>query len=735
LEKQRIIIVSNRLPVTIRQEEDGSFFYRRSAGGLVAGLKSLHEQSEMLWIGFAGVYDDDPGFPDIKADLEKDRLIAVPLDEESYGGYYEGISNNALWPLSHYFPDLMHFNEGDWERYQHVNRIFAQVTLEHIRPGDHVWVHDYQLMLMPGFLREGKRDLPIAYFHHIPFPSSEIFRIFPGREAILEGLLGADYIGFHTLDYARHFLSSVTRLIGSDIQVDEVHHRGRLVKVGAHPLGIDVDNIRKVAAAVENPRDWLGSGEENEAEVTVYLGIDRLDYTKGIPQRLEAFERFLTLYPDMIGKTVLVLLCVPTRENIATYEELKAFVERMVGRINGKFSRPGYTPVQYLYRGLPFEEVVKLYLSADVAMVTPLRDGLNLVAKEYVAAREKQPGVLILSELAGAASELGEALIVNPSDTQAMAQAMYTAATMKKRERGDRARMMRKKIEANTNADWCNAFLEAWKNSMNREKAASTLLTESERDAFMKTLHKSRRVFLFLDNDGTLTPIATRPELAIPPRETLDLIRSFGQIANITISIVTGRPRAYCEEFFTSLPVNLVAEHGVFFWHRDRREWESQIDFETYNDLKPEIMRTLEMYVRFVPGSHIEEKETSMVWHYRKAEPTFAGAQAKLLFESLQQLLSATSMSPFHGKKTVEVRQVVANKGHAVEHFLEAFGWREGDMLITCGDDTTDELMYRVHPDNNHSIHIGGPNLYAKHYLPSPTEMSELLTEIRDASQ
>ncbi|MDJ0839840.1 MAG: bifunctional alpha,alpha-trehalose-phosphate synthase (UDP-forming)/trehalose-phosphatase [Acidobacteriota bacterium] len=726
MEKERILIVSNRLPVTIGHEDNGQFFFRRSTGGLVAGLKNIHEESEMLWVGHCGVMRDDPSFSQLEKDLAAERLIAVPLDETEYSGYYHGISNDALWPLFHYFPDLMHFSEVDWEHYRNVNLAFAKVIIDNAGEGDKVWVHDYQLMLLPGILREKAPHLKLAYFHHIPFPSSEIFRIFPGRQDILKGLLGADYIGFHTLDYARHFFSAVTRILGCDIKIDEIHYGGRLIKVGAHPLGIDVEGIRARRDTITDPRDWLDVGDE---DTLVYLGIDRLDYTKGIPQRLEAFERLLTSYPDMVGRTVLVLLCVPTRESIATYEELKAFVERMVGRINGKFARPGYTPVQYMYRGLPFEEVVKLYMCADVAMVTPLRDGLNLVAKEYVAVR-KNDGVLILSEFAGAASELGEALVVNPFDTNAVAQSMYEAAAMEESEKSSRMSLMTKKVEENTNTQWCDAFLESWEDSMVREEASSLLLEGETLTDFIAHVSSARRVFLFLDNDGTMTPIASRPELAIPPESALNLLRAFGQVGRVTTTIVTGRPRSYCNEYFTNLPVNVVAEHGIFLWHRDRRDWEPLTDFESYSDLKPEIMKMLGMYTRFVPGSHIEEKESSMVWHYRKAEPSFAEAQAKLLFESLQQLLSNTSMSPFHGKKTVEVRQVVANKGHAVEHFLSLLGWKPGDCLITVGDDTTDEFMYRVHPEENNAVHIGAPNIYARYYMNGTEHLAEVLNHL-----
>jgi len=729
--KPKLIIVSNRLPITVKHNDDGDFHIAPSAGGLVSGLKSLHEQSAMIWIGHSGLFKDHPDYAKLVERLAEDRLHAVPLDADTYAGYYRGISNDVIWPLFHYFPEMMHFTDRDWQGYRRANQAFADKVLELAEPGDSVWVHDYQLMLAPGMLRRALPELKIAYFHHIPFPSSEVLRACPGRRDMLTGLLGADYIGFHTFDYARHFLSSVTRVLGADVQMDEVHFDSRLIKVGAHPLGVDAKGIAEVSRGIDdsNLAEITGAGRDGKI---LFLGIDRLDYTKGVPLRLEAFRVFLRDNPEYVGKATLIQQCVPSREKIGAYEELKHTIEQLVGEINGAFAQPGYTPIQYLYRSLPFEEVVALLKAARVALVTPLRDGLNLVCKEYVAAHEDLEGVLILSEFAGSAVEMGEALLVNPFDVRKVAQAMLAAVQMAPETRRQRMRLLRQRVCAYDNVAWSQSFLDAWRAAEPKAAAKSVKLAGKAREKALTQLAGARRLFLFLDNDGTLTPIASRPELAIPPKKTLDLLRRFGEFANVSITVITGRPRSFCEEHFLDLPVNVIAEHGVFAWQRDRRSWEKFFETDSQvESLKPEILRMFNLYVRYVPGSHVEEKETSLVWHYRNAVQEFAAAQAKTLTESLQQLLSKTSLSVYMGKKTVEVRQVSANKGNAVERLLERLGGRgPEDQVATFGDDTTDEDMHRA-PNVTAAVHVGAPNAFAQHYLTSPDDLRDFLAELR----
>ena len=756
----KTIIVSNRLPVTIERGEDGTISTNLSSGGLVSGLRQIHDKGESLWVGHCGVFTNESQFDDVVPSLDAKRLVPVPLRKKAYTAYYNGISNNAIWPLFHYFSAAMKFVPEEWRSYRAVNERFADTVLSLAEPGDRVWVHDYQLMLLPKMLRRARRQLRIAYFHHIPFPSSEMFRIIPHRDDILEGLLGAEYIGFHTYDYVRHFVSAVARVLGSDIHVDEVHHDNRLIKVAAHPLGINFSQFAavddetnldlpqdkstpatdpqkeppKVASSAVRavtgpPTDGVGHTDSDRPKV--FLGIDRLDYTKGITERLMAFREFLRTNESYVGRVTLVQLCVPSRAEIQTYGNLKAAVERLVGQINGEFGLPGYTPVQYLYRSLPLQDVINLYRSSDVALVTPLRDGLNLVCKEYCAARVDDDGVLVLSEFAGAATEMGEAIKANPYDVQGLAMAMERAITMAPSERRRRMQLLRERVKENDNMTWATNFIEAWDRSHSSSEPRSQHLEGEMRTEVLDRLSSCRRLFLFLDHDGTLTPLAGRPELAIPSRDSRRLLERLQTVQNLNLTLVTGRPRDFCEEYFTNLGINVVAEHGAFIKEGAAESWHGQLGAEEFEDLKPELLKLLGMYARFVPGSHVEVKETSLVWHYRQAEPVFAESQAKELSESLQSMLGKTSLSVFGGKKTIEIRQVFANKGYAVEHFLEQGDFDENhDVMCTVGDDTTDEDMHRVHHDQNVSIHVGRPNIFAKYMLSSPTDVAAFLGEL-----
>lgn len=717
-----LYIVSNRLPVTV-QVNNRDFKVERSSGGLASGLSKVHAQRNSFWVGHSGVFEGEAHLKDVEDRLIEHRLITVPLAKEVYDEYYNGMSNNAIWPLFHYFPASMKFSYRDWGSYQKVNELFARKVLEHAQDGDRIWVHDYQLMLLPILLRESGRDLRIAYFHHIPFPSSEIFRTLPKRGEILDGLTGADYIGFHNYDYVRHFLSSVQRVQGSDVHLEEIHVQNRLVKVEAHPLGVDFEGIQKAARDIEfHKRDGL----------LTFLGIDRLDYTKGIVERLTAFGVFLRQNPEYVGKATFIQLSVPSRTNIQSYEHLRSSVEKLVGQLNGEFALPGYTPIQYMHRSLPFAEVLALYRQAGVAVVTPLRDGLNLVCKEYVASRVEEDGVLIISEFAGAAAEMGEALMVNPYDIQSVAATMRMALEMPVEEQRRRMSILRERARERHNLMWADAFLDSWKKHVEHSKPLSAKLIGATRQEMIRQLTSGKRTFIFLDNDGTLIPIAARPEMAIPQKGLRDFLKGFENLPNAEVTIVTGRPRRYLDQYFADLPVNLVAEHGAFIRHRDDSDWQLQMGMEEFEDLKPDILRLLRMYTRFVPGSHIEQKESCIVWHYRQAEMEFARAQARELYQSLQDLLGKTSLSVYHGKRTVEIRQVFTNKGFAVEQILSARGW-DHEPFSTFGDDVTDEDMHRVHAEENLSVHVGKANVYARFFVENPVDLFNLLQEIQDS--
>ncbi|MGE0172266.1 MAG: bifunctional alpha,alpha-trehalose-phosphate synthase (UDP-forming)/trehalose-phosphatase [Oligoflexales bacterium] len=721
---QTLIIVSNRLPVTVTRAND-QLVAQPSSGGLVTGLRSVYERENVLWVGHAGVFSDDNGFSELSEDLRRRRLVTVEVGKSMYDRYYHGTSNGAVWPLFHYFPEAMNFSFEDWNAYKKANERFAEKVLEVANPGDLVWVHDYQLMLLPSLLRQSRKDLRIAYFHHIPFPAYEIFRMMPVRKELLEGLLGADYIGFHNYDYMGHFLLCVSRLLGHEVHIDEIHYPGHTIKAGVHPLGIDYEAIQTIMAEQQEQNRIL---RDLKTEILL-LGVDRLDYSKGILEKIRGFGEFLRKYPAFVGRTVLLQLCVPSRADIPTYGDLKAEVERLVGQINGEFGMPGYSPVQYLYRSVSQEDLFALYRAADVAIVTPLRDGLNLVCKEYVAARTNEDGVLILSEFAGASAEMGEAILVNPFDIRSVSNAIFQAVTMRRELRRSKMLTLRARVKTYDNVAWADRFMVSWSNHTSTVRQTSQRIDPATLGHIRSSVVLASKCYMFLDNDGTLTPIARRPELAIPSAEVQASLARIGRCESLEVTVVTGRPRDFCEQYFFGLPVNIFAEHAAYFCRKGENTWQEMFAFEESPEVRREILNLLNFYKGFVAASHVEVKETSFVWHYRESEPVFASWQAKELVSSLHLLLQNTSYAVYHGRKMVEVKPAMAHKGFAVEHVVRQ-GNESDFSLITIGDDTTDEDMYKTLRDKNISIHMGQQNAYAKYYLDSGVDFPSFLTDL-----
>ena len=725
MSKSKLVIVSNRLPVSVVEKDDGSSELQSSSGGLVSGLREVHNQTESVWLGHLGNLCQEGSINDF---MKEHRLVDVPIKPEIYDSYYNGYSNDTLWPLFHNFLASMGVSDNHWPAYVEANEAFADKIQEIVNPGDRVWIHDYQLMLLPNLLRMRQLDLKISYFHHIPFPSSEIFRTIPRRKQLIQGLLGADYIGFHTYDYARHFIQSVKRLAGAKTRIYEIIHEDRPIKVAAHPLGVDFKAFDQERPLRQISPEYL----KDKSNIT-FLGIDRLDYTKGLPERLQSFERFLQLYPKYRGKAKLIQVCVPSRQDIGSYNQIRSSVERLVGKINGEFSSPDYIPIEYIFRSIPPEEVIDLYQQADVMVVTPLRDGLNLVCKEYVAARTDGDGCLILSEFAGAAAEMGEALQVNPYDIDTVARTFNKALEMPKAERARRMKTLRKRMAENDNIAWGINYMEMWDHHSQEGLVNTKYLSYNQQLRLLAQIKSSDRVFLFLDYDGTLAPIKDRPELAIPDKQLDDVMATLNKFPNLITSIVTGRPQEFCDMYLTGYNTHIIAEHGAFMKLSLQPNWEQLITVsaEDSQSLQIEIMELLETYTCSVPKSHIETKETCIVWHYRESDQGFAQEQAQVLGETLEQMLNKTSWSVYHGKKSVEIRQSLAHKGFGVEKILELLQWQAGlDSLITVGDDTTDEDMHRVQTDYNQSIHIGSENAYSRYYLESPEKLYDFLQRI-----
>jgi trehalose 6-phosphate synthase/phosphatase len=456
----RVLIVSNRLPIAVRAT-GGSIHLTASSGGLATGLRPRHESSGGLWIGWPG--DVSALSPAERAELDRQlgerRVVPVHLSRDWVERYYHGFANRVLWPLFHYLIDRVPVDATGWDAYRQVNEAFAEVVAREYREGDTLWIHDYQLMLLPEMLRRRLPAARIGFFLHIPFPSSEVFRILPWRSEILNGVLGADLVGFHTWSYLRHFLASLLHVQGVESEIDRVRVGDRIVQVGVFPMGVDAAAFSHTAQSDE-VLAALATIRRDAGGRQIVLGIDRLDYTKGIPRRLVAIERLLGRHPALRDRVRYIQVAVPSRGGVDSYQRFKREVEETVGRINGKVGTLGSTPVHYIYRSVTHTDLVALYRAADVMLVTPLRDGMNLVAKEFVASRVDEAGVLVLSEFAGAAAELDGALTVNPYDVDGVARAVHRALTMPGDESTMRMRGLRQRVAERDVHTWASSFLE-----------------------------------------------------------------------------------------------------------------------------------------------------------------------------------------------------------------------------------------------------------------------------------
>jgi trehalose 6-phosphate synthase len=459
----RLLLISNRLPITIKRSDDGEYSFSMSSGGLVTGLSGLSKTTSFQWYGWPGLEVPEAEAGPMREQLkEKHNAIPVFVDDELADRHYNGFANSILWPLFHYHPGEITFDESAWAAYREVNRLFAQTVVKDVQDGDLVWVHDYHLMLLPQMLREeigsSKKNVKIGFFLHTPFPSSEIYRILPVREQLLLGVLDCDLIGFHTYDYARHFLSSCSRILSTTTTPNGVDWNGRFVTVGAFPIGIDPDKFVE-GLKKENVQNRIAALKRKFEGVKLIVGVDRLDYIKGVPQKLHALEVFLTEHPEWIGKIVLVQVAVPSRQDVEEYQNLRAVVNELVGRINGKFGTIEFMPIHFLHQSVTFDELTALYAVSDVCLVSSTRDGMNLVSYEYIATQRERHGVMILSEFTGAAQSLNGSLIVNPWNTEELANAIHDAVTMSSDQRATNFRKLERYVFKYTSAWWGQSFV------------------------------------------------------------------------------------------------------------------------------------------------------------------------------------------------------------------------------------------------------------------------------------
>lgn len=728
----KTIIISNRLPVQL-QISDGGLSAIPSVGGLATGMKSVHSGGESLWIGWSGLTDED--IPDGLSDtidnaLKEHGCAKVKLTKKDVDGFYFGFSNRTIWPLFHYFLEYSEFELDFWDSYKAVNQKFADAILEQAGDDDIIWVHDYQLMLVPQMVKEKRPNATIGFFLHIPFPSYEIFRTLPWREEILEGLLGADLLGFHTYDYERHFLSSVRRLLGLDVSFNDIYLENRVIKVDSFPMGIDYNKFHEAAkksSALEGKQRSdlqikLDEHKKSAPDTKLIVSIDRLDYSKGIAKRINAFEYFLNKYPEYKEKVRLIILAVPSRSNVPQYMLLKREIDELVGRINGELSTVNWTPIWYFYRSLPFENLIDLYTSSDIAWLTPLRDGMNLVAKEYIATRTDKTGVLILSEMAGSAYEMNEALLINPNNFEEQADTLKQAITMPKEEQIARNMFLQNRLKRYNVEVWANEFMNSLKGqrqgigSYVSQKMNKTIL-----ESISSRYKSAKKRLLFLDYDGTLAGFHKDPQKASPDEELYELLDKLNQQENTTLFLISGRDKQTFTRWFLPKKYNMIVEHGVWI---SRNGEEFKLLEKVNGEWMEKIQPVLESFVDRTPGSFIEEKNYSLAWHYRNTDPDFGQKRATELNTVLTSLIGNDDISVLNGNKVMEVKSSNVNKGRASVRIL---GEDDYDFVFAIGDDWTDEFMFQELPDSAVTVKVGLQKTQAKYHVEGTKKVRELL--------
>ena len=731
---KKIIIVSNRLPLKVEKNEK-SIVFTPTSGGLATGLKSIHESDNALWIGWPGVSKEELNetqVDQIQKSLREMNFKPVHLDNEQVENFYLGLSNKSIWPLFHYFKQNVVFDENQWNAYVQVNEQFAQAIIEEIKPGDTLWVHDYQLMLVPKLIRQKVPDVTIGFFLHIPFPSFEIFRIFPKRREILSGLIGADLIGFHTYDYERHFLSSVKRILHLEVNFNTINNEGREVVVNTFPMGIDFEKFQAVSKT-HNEIDKSQYGEirkqlSSHREHTngkLILSIDRLDYTKGILNRIEAFEIFLQRFPEYHEKIRLVMVIVPSRSEVSHYKQLKKKTDESIGRVNGLFSTVNWTPIWYYYRSFEFNDLIDLYRECEIGMVTPLRDGMNLVAKEFLATKIDSKGILILSELAGASKELHHALLVNPFDTLSLSDAIHEAINMSDAEQVERNKPMRERIRRYDIHEWSKRFMKELGAISERVSEDQTVKIKSkEQNTILQSFNLAKNRLLLLDYDGTLTGFHVNHKKAIPSEKLLKTIKVLSENNSTNVVIISGRSSDFLEKHFGHLYIDLIAEHGHLIRTKGTSKWKEKNI--SSNDWMPHILPIMQQFADNTPGTFVEIKKNSLVWHYRKTDPELGIIKS----EELKTILSSMISNEVHlmnGDKIIEIVSSSVNKGTAAVERLDSSNY---DFILAAGDDITDEDMFHYLPPRAINIKVGLKDTVAKYRIVDPIAMVDFLEQL-----
>lgn len=722
----RVIIVSNRLPVSVKKV-DGKLEFYPSAGGLATGLSSYVSSGNNRWIGWPGIASDDLSEKekiDITRVLKKQHCYPVFLTQKQLDGFYNGYSNSVLWPLFHH----MKVDSGDtatnWQLYKKVNQLYADTALALSRETDRLWLHDYQLMLLPEMLRIARPKGRIGFFLHIPFPSHELFLDNTHAAALAKGLLGADLIGMHTTAYTENFLEACRQLHIGIVAPRKVILPERIVRVTDLPIGIDykkfADASRSLEVAIELKKlqlKYLGK--------KVILTIDRLDPSKGLLGRLRAYRMLLAENPRLRGKVVMVMQAMPSRTEVAAYKKLRVDVEKLIKQINEEYGTWRWDPVEVIFSTQSFAQYAALYQRADVAFIAPIRDGMNLVAKEYLASHPKSDGILVLSETAGAAEELKDAVLVNPYKLRSLVTGLSDALNMTPTGFLRRARKMQRRLRSNTIDKWASGFIDLLEHPV---PVPNIHITRTLGTAHMAELvadyHQARKRLILLDYDGTLEPIKRRPEDARPSRSTLAALKRLAKDPRNHVAVISGRNRENLKDWLGNIPITLVAEHGGFIRLRGHKNWRKTNE----HSLRWEkiVTKLFSQYTIETPGSFVERKEWSIAWHYRLSPVFQAQKNLVILKKLLKPIARHEKLGIIDGNMALEVHHLDVSKGHITQEWL----LHDQDFILSIGDDTTDEDMFIALPSSSYTIKVGRGRTAANYRLANSSAIHNLLRKL-----
>ncbi len=714
-----MVVVANRLPFDFEKMPDGSTKTKQSPGGLVTALEPILSRRQGAWIGWTGA-------PDLQLEpIRTDGLTLYPisLSEDEIACYYEGFSNATLWPLYHDAVNESEFHRNWWETYVVVNQRFAESAAKVAAPGATVWVHDYQLQLVPAMLRELRPDVRIGFFLHIPFPPSELFARLPWRRQIVAGLLGADLVGFQLPGGARNFVRLARNMADAEGKGHHLRYQGRTVKVDSFPISIDSTGLSTLASTPKIHEQAAKLRAELGNPRKIILGVDRLDYTKGINVRLRAFAELLEAKDPSVDGVVMVQIATPSRERLESYIKMREEIERQVGAINGNYGRIGAPAVHYLHQSLPREELSAFYAVADVMTVTPLRDGMNLVAKEYVASRVDGGGVLLLSEFTGAAHELKSALMVNPYDTDGVKDKLRTALEMPHSEARRRMRTMRRQVLVHDVDRWAERYLSALEGSRDLLTEASARLPR-EVLATIEEIVDTPRLLVAVDFDGTLAPIVDDPAAATPTVEAMIALHKLAALPATEVAVISGRAIAKLPTLLGGdvSDLHLVGSHGAEGVQQGSVGSGVEILTPAAANRLAELRRVLQQITAEFPSVALELKPAGVAIHLRNADPQDAVVVTKNVEDG-----PATwpGVHVLRGKKVIELTVISTDKGRALESLRRQY---RTTAVIFVGDDVTDEHAFATLTEADLGVKVGPGSTTARTRIADPDAVADLLT-------